>query len=74
MRVYGGEWKRLTPVMFNLRISMNTCKATSPAKAVIACLLFSGCSALQQQPLQLTDKSAVVRAGQWGKIYRGGYV
>jgi hypothetical protein len=53
---------------------MNTCKAIWHAKAVLACLLVASCSLLQQRPLQPTDKTAVVRAGQWGKIYRGGYV
>src|SRR6185503_7673369 len=74
MRVYAGDRKRLRAVVFNLRFSMNRCKPTWHATAVLACLLFSFCSALQQQPLRPTDKSVVVRAGEWGKIYRGGYV
>jgi hypothetical protein len=35
-------------------------------------LILWSCSALQ--PLQPTARTAVVKAGPWGKVYRGGYV
>jgi hypothetical protein len=37
-------------------------------------LLLSGCAALEQAGPKPTEKTAVVKAGQWGKVYRGGYV
>jgi len=36
-----------------------------------AFLVLSSCG---NQALQPTDRTAVVAAGQWGKVYRGGYV
>jgi hypothetical protein len=41
------------------------------ASAAWALLLLSSCT---QGTLKPTDKTAVVKAGQWGKVYRGGYV
>lgn len=35
-------------------------------------LAFSGCAAFE--PLQPTDRTAVIKAGRWGEIYRGGAV
>ena len=42
--------------------------------AVVALLMLASCASLEQVPLQPTDRSAVVRATPWGKVYRGGYV
>ena len=38
----------------------------------IAFSVISGCAYLE--PPKPTDHSAVVKAGQWGEVYRGGYV
>lgn len=51
---------------------MFACTLIRSAAAAFALLLISSCAALQ--PLKPTDRTAVVKAGQWGKIYRGGYV
>jgi hypothetical protein len=40
--------------------------------AAIGLLASSGCTHLQ--PLEPTDRTAIVNAGPWGKVYRGGYV
>jgi hypothetical protein len=42
--------------------------------AVLTLALLSGCAWLAGGPLQPTRDTAVVRAGEWGKVYRGGYV
>jgi len=42
------------------------------AKSVAVMLVLSACA--YTQPLKPTDHTAVVRAGQWGEVYRGGYV
>ena len=39
---------------------------------VVALLILAACA--YTQPLKPTDHTAVVRAGQWGEVYRGGYV
>ena len=44
------------------------------ASAACALLLLSSCAALEQRTLKPTDQTSVVKAGQWGKVYRGGYV
>ena len=41
-------------------------------RAVAALLALSACA--YTQPLKPSDHTAVVRAGQWGEVYRGGYV
>jgi hypothetical protein len=41
-------------------------------RVVVAVLVLSACA--YTQPLKPTDHTAVVRAGQWGEVYRGGYV
>jgi len=38
----------------------------------VALLVLSGCAYLE--PPKPTDHTAVVTAGQWGEVYRGGYV
>jgi hypothetical protein len=38
----------------------------------VAALVLSSCAYLA--PLKPTDHTAVVKAGQWGAVYRGGYV
>jgi hypothetical protein len=43
-------------------------------RAAVALVLLAGCANFQPGELKPTDKTAVVRAGQWGKVYRGGYV
>jgi len=44
------------------------------ASAAIALLLLSGCATFQRDKSRPLDKVAVVKAGPWGKVYRGGYV
>ena len=44
----------------------------SRSRAIVALLVLSACA--YTQPLKPTDHTAVVRAGQWGEVYRGGYV
>jgi len=44
----------------------------SRGRAIVALLVLSACA--YTQPLKPTDHTAVVRAGQWGEVYRGGYV
>jgi hypothetical protein len=44
------------------------------ANGVLTLMLLAGCAGLEQGPLKPTDKTAVVKAGPWGKVYRGGYV
>jgi len=39
-----------------------------------AIVVAAGCAAACATALQPTDRTAVVRAGPWGKVYRGGYV
>jgi hypothetical protein len=39
-----------------------------------ALLMLASCARLEQRPLEPTDRTAVVKATAWGKIYRGGYV
>ena len=39
-----------------------------------ALLFLSGCALMEERTLKPTDKSAVIKAGAWGKVYRGGYV
>ena len=39
---------------------------------VVAVIVLAACS--YTQPLKPSDHTAVVRAGQWGEVYRGGYV
>lgn len=39
---------------------------------VVALTVLSACA--YKQALKPTDHTAVVRAGQWGEVYRGGYV
>ena len=48
---------------------MKICKARRCTALVLTLLCFA-CAG----PLKPSDKTAVVRAGEWGKIYRGGYV
>ena len=52
---------------------MNTGKLPC-ARALLALVLLSSCAVVEQGTLKPTDKTAVVKAGQWGKVYRGGYV
>jgi len=40
--------------------------------AAVVLLFASGCTYLE--PPKPTDRTAVVKAGQWGEVYRGGYV
>src|SRR5262245_48543385 len=43
------------------------------SKGIAALLLaVSGCAYLE--PPKPTDHTAVIKAGQWGEVYRGGYV
>ena len=44
------------------------------ASAAIALLVLSGCATFERDKSPPLDKVAVVKAGQWGKVYRGGYV
>jgi hypothetical protein len=40
----------------------------------VALLVLASCAGLEQTALQPTDRTAVVKATSWGKVYRGGYV
>jgi hypothetical protein len=40
----------------------------------LVCAACIGLSCCGQQPIQPSDKTAVIASGQWGKVYRGGYV
>lgn len=51
---------------------MSACYPLRCSMAAIALLAFSGCAHLQ--PLEPTDRTAVIKVGRWGKVYRGGYV
>ena len=42
--------------------------------ALLVFLCLSGCSLIRSGPIEPTPSTAVVRAGQWGKVYRSGYV
>ena len=44
------------------------------ASAAIALSLLFGCAAFEHDKSQPREKLALVKAGQWGKAYRGGYV
>ena len=41
---------------------------------VLLALMTSGCALFQTTHLEPTADTAVVRSGQWGEFYRGGYV
>src|SRR5262245_5670768 len=49
---------------------LNISTALRRAGVALTVLLLSACAGT----LKPTDKTAVVKAGQWGKVYRGGYV
>ena len=40
---------------------------------VVALLVLASCAGLEQRALEPTDRTAVVKATPWGKVYRGGY-
>jgi hypothetical protein len=42
--------------------------------AVVALLMLASCAGLEQRALEPTDRTAVVKATTWGRVYRGGYV
>jgi len=41
---------------------------------LLSALMTSGCALFQTTHLAPTAETAVVRSGQWGEFYRGGYV
>jgi hypothetical protein len=47
---------------------------SSSALALSLSIGLAGCAGFQQGALKPTDQTAVVRASEWGKVYRGGYV
>jgi hypothetical protein len=51
---------------------MNARRLAIRAGATVALLAVLGCAGLGE--VQPTDRTAVVKTGQWGKVYRGGYV
>jgi len=40
----------------------------------VVLLVLASCAGLEQRALEPTDRTAVVKAAPWGKVYRGGYV
>ena len=42
--------------------------------AAVGLLVLASCAGLEQRALEPTDRTAVVKATTWGKVYRGGYV
>jgi hypothetical protein len=51
---------------------MVICDLLWSGRIAVALLVLSGCANLEQ--LKPTDHTSVIKAGQWGEAYRGGYV
>jgi hypothetical protein len=51
---------------------MMICDLPWSTRVVVVLLFLSGCAYLG--PLKPTNHTAVVKAGPWGEVYRGGYV
>jgi hypothetical protein len=50
---------------------MMMCDLLWSGRVAVAVLVLSGCASLEEP--RPTDRTAVVKAGQWGEIYRGGH-
>ena len=53
---------------------MTICDLFRCGGVAVALLVLVSCAGLEQTALQPTDRTAVVKATPWGKVYRGGYV